>query len=162
MGRAAARRCRADAACPGRRDAAAADTLPATGLEAKFSAEYTVAVALWQGRLGLADFEDAAVARAGAWMARVTVIEEPVPADGGQGLDHGEARLEVRYGNHVVEGRAGPIPGSPARPATRAEMDAKIADCLARHAATGATVPAPAAFMAGLGRLLAPPVAVAA
>ena len=137
-------------------------TLPATGLEAKFPAEYTVAVALWQGRLGLADFEDAAVARAGDWMARVTVIEEPVPADGSQGLEHGEARLEVRYGNHVVEGRAGPIPGSPARPATRAEMDAKIADCLARHAATGAQVPAPAAFMAGLGRLLAPPVAVAA
>ena len=138
--------------------------LPRTGLEAKFSAEYTVAVALRQASVGLPDFEDAAVARpwAAAGMARVTVVEEPVPEDGSQDLEHGEARLEVRHGNQVVEGRAGPIPGSPARPATRAEMEAKIADCLARHRAAGGQVPTPDAFLAGLGRLLAPAVAEAA
>lgn len=138
--------------------------LPRTGLEAKFSAEYTVAVAFWQGTVGLADFEDAAVARpwAAAGMARVTVVEEPAPPDGSQGLEHGEARLEVRHGGRTVEGRAGPIPGSPARPARRAELEAKIADCLARHASAGGEVPSPSSFLAGLRRMLAPAVAVAA
>ncbi|MCB4825362.1 MmgE/PrpD family protein [Roseicella aerolata] len=138
--------------------------LPRTGLEAKFSAEYAVVVALWQGSVGLADFEDAAVARpwAAAGMTRVTVVEEQVLEDGSQGLEHGQARLEVRHGSQVVEGRAAAIPGSPARPATQAEMEAKIADCLVRHAAAGGQVPAPDAFLAGLGRLLAPAVAAAA
>ncbi|MDB5375118.1 MAG: 2-methylcitrate dehydratase PrpD [Belnapia sp.] len=131
------------------------DALPRTGLEAKFSAEYTVAVALWQGSLGLADFEDAAVARpeAAARMARVTVIEAPVGADGVSGLEHGAAQLTVAQGGRVIaRGEAGPIPGSPARPATRAELAAKVADCLARY---GGDV-TPEGFMAGLERLLAP------
>ncbi|MDN3564516.1 MmgE/PrpD family protein [Paeniroseomonas aquatica] len=141
------------------------DSLPRTGLEAKFSAEYTVAVAFWQGSLGLADFEDAAVARpeAAARMARVRVIEEPVPADGAQGLEHGTARLAVTLeGREIARGEAGPIPGSPARPATQAEMQAKIADCLARHAAAGGRPLAPAAFLARLEAMLAPAAAQAA
>jgi 2-methylcitrate dehydratase PrpD len=139
--------------------------LPRTGLEAKFSAEYTVAVALWQGSIGLADFEDAAVARpeAAARMACVQVIEEPVPADGSQGLEHGTARLAVAVeGRIVATGEAGPIPGSPARPATRPEMEAKIADCLARYATAGGQVVASADFMARLDRMLAPSAAQAA
>jgi 2-methylcitrate dehydratase PrpD len=139
--------------------------VPRTGLEAKFSAEYTVAVALWQGSLELADFEDAAVARpeAAARMSRVRVIEEPVPAEGSQGLEHGVARLAVSVaGQLVATGEAGPIPGSPARPATRQEMAAKIADCLDRHAAAGGKAVAPAAFMATLDRMLAPAAAQAA
>ena len=141
------------------------ESLPATGLEAKFSAEYTVAVAFWQGGLGLADFEDAAVARpeAMARVAQVRVIEEPVGTDGAQGLEHGTARLSVTVdGQEMARGAAGAIPGSPARPATQAEMDAKIADCLARHAAGGGKAVAPAAFLARLDALLSPAAARAA
>lgn len=97
--------------------------LPRTGLEAEFSAEYTVAVALWRGAVGLADFEDEAVAHpeAAARMARVTVIEEPPPNDGTFGLEHGTARLSVTAGRRVItRGEAGPIPALPrVRPCRR-------------------------------------------
>lgn len=137
--------------------------LPRTGLEAKFSAEYTVAVALWRGAVGLQDFEDAAVAHpeAAARMARVHVIEEPPPNDGTYGLEHGTARLSVAIGGRTMaRGEVGPIPGSPARPARPAEMEAKVTDCLARHGATGGAAPGTAAFMDNLRALLeAAPVA---
>lgn len=133
--------------------------LPRTGLEAKFSAEYTVAVALWRGAVGLADFEDAAVAHpeAAARMARVHVIEEPPPNDGTYGLEHGTARLSVAIGGRTMaRGEVGPIPGSPARPARPAEMEAKVTDCLARYGATGGAAPGTAAFMDHIRALLEP------
>lgn len=135
------------------------DTLPRTGLEGKFSAEYTVAVALWRGNVVLSDFEDEAVANpeAADRMARVRVIEEAPGPDGVMGLAQGSARLSVSLnGREVARGEAAPIPGSPLRPATQSEMEAKIGDCLARYAAGGGRAPTTAAFLDGLRRQLAP------
>ena len=134
-------------------------TLPGTGLEAKFSAEYTVAVALWRGAVSLSDFEDEAVEapEAAQRMARVRVIEEAPGNDGIVDLEHGSARLSVALGGAVVaRGEAGASPGSPARPATEAEMAAKIADCLARYSASGGRTLSPEDFMDSLRRQLEP------
>ena len=53
-------------------------SLPATGLEAKFSMEYCIAAALADGRVGLATFTDDAVRRPDLrkLMKRVVVREE--------------------------------------------------------------------------------------
>lgn len=89
-------------------------------------------------------------------MARVTVIEEPPPNDGTFGLEHGTALPQRHRGRVITRGEAGPIPGSPARPALPAEMAAKVTDCLARYGAGGGAVPGTAAFLDGLRTLLEP------
>ncbi len=135
-------------------------TLPRTGLEGKFSAEYTVAAALHQGSVGLADFEDAAVARAPLHdlMGRIRVIEEPPSNTGGPAsIDDGSIRLAVQAGGkRIAEAEIKPVPGSPGAPATRPQLEEKFADCLARYGSTVAGAPALEGFMADLQQRLRP------
>ncbi len=127
---------------------------PRTGLEAKFCGPYSIAAALAQGSVTLADFEDAAVARPDirALMARIDLSEDPREGDETLiGLDHGTVRLWVESrGRELAFAEVEPYPGSPRRPATEAEMKTKLEDCLSifRRRANGG--PSLAEFRADL------------
>jgi 2-methylcitrate dehydratase PrpD len=92
---------------------------PRTGLEGKFSLEYGIAAALLDGVPDFASFSDAGVARpeAQAMMDRIDVELEP----GGEGLLDGEVEIN---GVHLDF----PL-GSPQRPASPADLAAKLRMC---------------------------------
>jgi 2-methylcitrate dehydratase PrpD len=103
---------------------------PDTGLQGKFSLEYAAAAALLDGYPGFASFTDDAVRRPAArsLAGLVEIKSEP----GGTWLLDGELVAEL----HMASGGVAQIsqqfpPGSPARPATAAQFQAKITDCLA-------------------------------
>ena len=107
---------------------------PRTGLEAKFCGPYNIAAALAQGRVGLADFEDVAVTRLHIreLMQRIDLSEDPREEEVMIGLDHGAVCLTVESGGRKMAfAEIDSYPGSPKRPATDAEMNEKIDDCLA-------------------------------
>jgi len=107
---------------------------PTDGLEAKFCGPYNIAAAISQGAVTLRDFEDAAVSRGDirAVMGRIDLSEEPREDSGVLvGLDHGTVKLSVESdGKQIAFVEIDPYPGSPRRPATPEEMEAKIEDCL--------------------------------
>jgi 2-methylcitrate dehydratase PrpD len=107
---------------------------PTDGLEAKFCGPYNIAAAISQGAVTLRDFEDAAVSRGDirAVMNRIDLSEEPRADDGVLvGLDHGTVKLTVEAdGKQIAFAEIDLYPGSPRRPATPEEMEAKIEDCL--------------------------------
>jgi 2-methylcitrate dehydratase PrpD len=106
---------------------------PTDGLEAKFCGPYNVAAAISQGAVTLKDFEDDAVSRAGirALMDRIDLSEDERQDGILVGLDHGTVKLTVESeGRQIAFAEIDPYPGSPRRPATEAEMEAKIEDCL--------------------------------
>jgi 2-methylcitrate dehydratase PrpD len=96
---------------------------PRTGLEGKFSLEYAIAATLLDGTPGFAAFSDAGVARpeAQALVERIDVELTP----GGEGLLDGVVEIEAG-GERVSLGH--PL-GSPQRPASAADLDAKVAMC---------------------------------
>jgi 2-methylcitrate dehydratase PrpD len=111
--------------------------IPTNGSEAKFSGQYTVARAFSAGRLTLADFEDEAVRDPEIIeLARRVRLRETADVEPGAiGIDRGEVtvRLSIR-GEVVDEVSVAHYPGSPAAPATDAELDAKLVDCLSAGA----------------------------
>jgi 2-methylcitrate dehydratase PrpD len=122
---------------------------PQTGLEAKFSAKYTVAIALADGDASLARFTDDAVRRPGlrALLERVSVEDDPAQPSGGD-IEYGEVRLEILDRTGISRGRftRRSIPGAPDAPPARDEVVRKIADCLGSfRAAHGVPFPVLAA-----------------
>lgn len=106
---------------------------PQDGLQAKFCGPYSIACALAQGAVSLSDFEDEAVHRPSirALMTRINLSEDPREDAVMIGLDTGAVRLRVEADGQVLaHSEIVAYPGSPKRPATEAEMEAKIADCL--------------------------------
>lgn len=109
-------------------------TDPQTGAQAKFCAAYCVAAALAQGRIGLPDFEDAAVHRPELrrLMAQVESAEDPLVGEMPVGIAHGSVRLRItRAGRTLAEAEVRHYPGAPDAPAAPEAFAAKIADCLA-------------------------------
>jgi 2-methylcitrate dehydratase PrpD len=101
---------------------------PSSGLQGKFSLEYALAATLLDGRPGIASFTDEAVARpvAQELIERVEVVA----CAGGDGLLDGEAQIEVALDDGSVLNTSLAVPpGAPDRPATDAELAAKVADC---------------------------------
>ena len=103
---------------------------PDTGLQGKFSLEYAAAAALLDGYPGFASFTDDAVRRPAA--RRLAGLVEIKSEPGGTCLLDGELVAEL----HTANGGVAQItqqfpPGSPGRPATAGQLQAKIADCLA-------------------------------
>ena len=103
---------------------------PRTGLEAKFSAEFTAAAALTEGRVGIATFQDDRVQDPAIrrLMERVRVEVDPeIPTD----LErHMWTRLTVR----LTDGRSAsigprPVPGHPANPLPLEVLREKFAEC---------------------------------
>jgi 2-methylcitrate dehydratase PrpD len=103
---------------------------PRTGLEAKFSAEFSAAAALAEGRVGLPTFTDekAHDPAIRALIERVRVVVDPtIPTDAERTM---WTRLTVRLGDgRQVEIAPRPVPGHPARPVTLAELRAKFSEC---------------------------------
>jgi 2-methylcitrate dehydratase PrpD len=101
---------------------------PDTGLQGKFSLEYGAVAALLDGYPGFASFTDEAVRRpaARALTERVEIKLDP----GGSGLLDGElqAAIHTTYGEIRQITQQYP-PGSPTRPPSPAQLDAKLADC---------------------------------
>jgi 2-methylcitrate dehydratase PrpD len=111
---------------------------PVTGLQGKFSMEYTVAAALIDGQITLDSFTDDQVQRPAirSLMDRIKVAEDPRcrPEDSasrrisaGTG---GFVELVMRVGGAEETVTVADTPGSPARPMSWAEIEAKFAGCL--------------------------------
>ena len=101
---------------------------PTTGLEGKFSLEYSIATALLDGFPGFASFEDAAVRREEA--VRLVDLVHVELTEGGDGLLAGECELEIDLrGGRTVATSVSVPPGAPARPPTPDELRAKVGEC---------------------------------
>lgn len=107
--------------------------IPRTGLEAKFSGHYAVAYSLIHGAPGLKAFTDAAARDAAvAQLAervdlRESGSEDPVAT----GIDRSEVVLcAMLAGKVLARTTAAAYPGSPARPITSEQLEAKMIDCL--------------------------------
>jgi 2-methylcitrate dehydratase PrpD len=102
---------------------------PESGLQGKFSLEYAAAAALLDDHPGFGSFTDAAVRREAA--RRLTALVETKLEPGGNWLLDGELEAEIHTSDGtVVRASQQYPPGSPARPASAAELRAKLADCV--------------------------------
>jgi 2-methylcitrate dehydratase PrpD len=102
---------------------------PVTGLQGKFSLEYAAAAALLDRCPGFASFTDDAVTRPAA--LRLAGLVETELSPGGSWLLDGELDAEI----HAADGSVTAIrqqfpPGSPARPPSASQLQAKLADCV--------------------------------
>jgi len=103
---------------------------PRTGLEAKFSAQFSAAAALADGRVGLATFQDerAQDPDIRALMERVKMVVDPeIPTDTER---HMWTRLTIR----LKDGRSArvdprPVPGHPANPMSLPALREKFEEC---------------------------------
>lgn len=97
---------------------------PRTGLEGKFSLTYCVAAGLCDGRVGVATFSDAAVAR-----PDVRALERRVSVVGDDGLGDDQAVLRVEGpGGATRELRIAAAKGSIGQPLSDADLEAKYRD----------------------------------
>ncbi|MCL3820382.1 MmgE/PrpD family protein, partial [Aeromicrobium wangtongii] len=108
------------------------DTLPVTGLEAKFSLEYTLALALISGDVLLADFADDALTRPGVTelMSRITLAERPPSADPG----HTVVRLHTTDGR-TLDRTVHHSRGDSHNPLSSGELFSKFRQCVGGDAA---------------------------
>lgn len=105
---------------------------PTTGLQGKFSLEYSLAAALLDHRLTLRGFTDAEVRRpaAQALLRRVEKIEAPDPPVGGPADGwYSVVQVWTRTGE-VLARRVDRPRGHATRPVTDDELQAKVTDCL--------------------------------
>ena len=102
---------------------------PTSGLAGKFSLEYAAAAALLDGYPGFGSFTDAAVRRTAA--QRLVSLVEIKLDPGGSWLLDGELEAEIHTGGGTILGTSQKFPpGSPERPPTAAQLQAKLADCV--------------------------------
>ncbi|MGN6146151.1 MAG: MmgE/PrpD family protein [Mesorhizobium sp.] len=106
--------------------------IPETGAEAKFSGKYTVAHALLTGQLGLTAFTRQGIGRSDIIdLARRVSLKE-TGGDAGVGIDRGHVTVSlVRAGAASASASVEHYPGSPAAPITQAQLEGKLADCVA-------------------------------
>jgi 2-methylcitrate dehydratase PrpD len=109
------------------------DDDPKTGLAAKFSAKYALAIALADGDASLAQFTDRALQRPGLaeMLERVTVLDDADQPSGGD-IEMGEVRLDIvaPNGERIEHFARRTIPGGPDAPPARDEVARKVEDCL--------------------------------
>jgi 2-methylcitrate dehydratase PrpD len=105
---------------------------PTTGLEGKFSAEYVIAAALLDGRVGLASFTDAAVRRPEAQdlLRKVEIAEQQRPPVGPAEWTQAYAVLEVDTDTDTHTLRVDVPRGHCRLPMERADLEAKFRDCV--------------------------------
>jgi 2-methylcitrate dehydratase PrpD len=103
---------------------------PRTGLEAKFSAPYSIAVALLDGLPTLDHFTDEATSRVDvtACMERTTIVQDGAQESGGD-IEFGTVILDVIDSDSATRGRftRRAIPGSPDDPPSAPDVAAKFA-----------------------------------
>lgn len=101
---------------------------PDSGLQGKFSLEYAAAAALLDAYPGFASFTDAAVRRDAARQL-VSLVEVRLDPGGSWLLD-GQLEVEIHTSGGILRASQQFPPGSPARPATPAQLWSKLADCV--------------------------------
>jgi hypothetical protein len=101
---------------------------PDSGLQGKFSLEYAAAAALLDACPGFGSFTDAAVRRDAA--RRLVRLVEVELAPGGDWLLEGQLEAEIHADGAILRTSQRFPPGSPARPATPGQLQAKLADCV--------------------------------
>ncbi len=102
---------------------------PTSGLAGKFSLEYAAAAALLDAYPGFGSFTDAAVRRDAA--RRLVSLVEIKLDPGGSWLLDGELEAEIHTGDgRILRASQQFPPGSPARPPSAAQLQAKLADCV--------------------------------
>jgi aconitate decarboxylase len=103
---------------------------PRSGLEGKFSFQYTSAIALLDGHVGIGAFTDERRFRADviALLPRITVERDPAASRDTRDMQV-ELHLTLDGGQEYVERCDGP-PGSWGRPFDTAMHEAKLRDCL--------------------------------
>ena len=102
---------------------------PESGLQGKFSLEYAAAAALLDAYPGFGSFTDAAVRREAA--RRLVSLVEVKLDPGGSWLLDGELEAEIHTADGTILRASQQFPpGSPARPPTAAQLQAKLADCV--------------------------------
>ena len=100
---------------------------PDSGLQGKFSLEYAAAVALLDRYQGFSSFTDAAVRRDAA--RRLVSVVEVTLEPGGSGILDGQLEAEIHTSTGVLRVSQDSPPGSPARPPSAQQLQAKLADC---------------------------------
>jgi 2-methylcitrate dehydratase PrpD len=106
---------------------------PTSGLEAKFSLEHALAVAVIDRIPGFDSFSDASVRR--SQVARLTERVEVHLTPGGAGLLEDVVHVEVvTTDGQVRTGELDIPPGGPGRPVSRDELAAKVRDCVGAQA----------------------------
>ena len=117
---------------------------PTDGLQAKFSAPYTVSAALLDGMVNMPHFADAALRRKDIreCMTRLTISEDRAQPSGGE-LEAGLVRLKVfKHGDLVGSYSRRAIPGSPTDEANINQIKMKAEGCYAIfEGAFGHTLP---------------------
>ncbi len=103
---------------------------PKTGLEAKFSMEFCLAILLLRGKAGLNEFSDPVVQSADVqeMIGRVNFYVEPEAESAGFDKMTSLLRIHLRDGR-VISGRADFAKGSPANPMSFDEAAAKFRGC---------------------------------
>ncbi len=102
---------------------------PTSGLAGKFSLEYAAAAALLDAYPGFGSFTDAAVRRDAA--QRLVSLVETKLDPGGSWLLDGELEAEIHTGDGTILRVSQQFPpGSPARPPSAAQLQAKLDDCV--------------------------------
>jgi 2-methylcitrate dehydratase PrpD len=103
---------------------------PKTGLEAKFSMEYCLAILLLEGKAGLGEFSDKVVQRADVqeMIGRVNFYVDPEAESAGFDKMTSLLKIHLKDGR-VITGRAEFGKGSPANPMTFEEAAAKFRGC---------------------------------
>lgn len=101
---------------------------PTNGLQAKFSLQYSVAVALLDDAPGFDSFTDAAVRRLAATALMSKIVVETSP--GGDWLLDGELEMTIEFSDRgPVTSRLKLPPGSPTRPPSAEDMRGKVERC---------------------------------
>jgi 2-methylcitrate dehydratase PrpD len=102
---------------------------PESGLQGKFSLEYAAAAALLDAYPGFTSFTDSAVRRDAA--RRLSGLVEVELEPGGDWLLAGQIEAEIHASDGTILRASQRFPpGSPARPATPGQLQAKLADCV--------------------------------
>ena len=103
---------------------------PKTGLEAKFSMEFCMAILLLRGKAGLSEFSDKVVQGPDVeeMMGRVNFYVDPEAESAGYDKMPSILRIHLRDGR-VISGRADFAKGSPANPMSFDEAAAKLRGC---------------------------------
>lgn len=109
-------------------DAPLISTNPQTGLEGKFSVEYSLAAAALDGELTLDSFTDEKVQRPAARALLSRVSRYAIADERVYGLD-ARTELTVETSRGTFNRTVDRTPGSPAWPLTQQDRDAKFLDC---------------------------------
>jgi len=124
---------------------------PQTGLEAKFSMEFCVAILLLQRKAGLAEFSNQVVQRADVkeMIGRIRYYVDPEAEAAGFDKMTSIIKITLKSGK-VISGRANFGKGSPADPMTFEETAAKFRGCAEYAAWPKSKTDALIAFVAAL------------